>query len=33
MLLNYDIKDIEKPYRICSLTFLVNELSGLFLHP
>ena len=33
MLLNYDIADIEKPDGICSLTFTVNEFSGLFLRP
>ena len=33
MLLNEDIVDIEKPDGICSLTFVGNELSGLFLHP
>ena len=33
MLLNEDIVDIEKPDVICSLTFVVDELSGLFLHP
>ena len=33
MLLNEDIVDIEKPGVICSLTFVVDELSGLFLHP
>ena len=32
-LLNDDIVDIEKPNGICLLTFLVDELSGLFLHP
>ena len=33
MLLNDDAVDIEKPYGICSLTFVVNEFSGLYLHP
>ena len=35
MLLNLhdDIVDIEKPDRICSFTFVVNEFSELFLHP
>ena len=33
MLLNDDIVDIEKPDRICSLTFVVDEFLGLFLHP
>ena len=33
MLLNEDIVDIEKPDGICSRTFVVNEFSGLFLHP
>ena len=32
MLLNEDIVDIEKPDRICSLTFVIEEFSGLFLH-
>ena len=32
MLLNNDILDIEKPDGICSLTFVVDEFSGLFLH-
>ena len=32
MLLNKDLVDIEKPDRICSLTFDVDEFSGLFLH-
>ena len=32
MLLNEDIVDIEKPDGICSLTFVVDEFSGLFLH-
>ena len=31
--LNDDIVDIEKPYRVCSLTFVVEDYSGLFLHP
>ena len=33
MLLNDDIADIEKPDGICSITYVVNELSGLILHP
>ena len=33
MLLNDDIVDIKKPDGICLLTFVVNEFSGLFLHP
>ena len=33
MLLNDDIFDIEKPDGICLLTFLVDEFSGLILHP
>ena len=33
MLLNDDIVDIKKPDCICSLTFVVDEFSGLFLHP
>ena len=33
MLLKEDIVDIEKPEGICSLTFDVDEFSGLFLHP
>ena len=28
-----DIVDIEKPDEICSLTLVVYEFSGLFLHP
>ena len=32
MLLNEDIKGIEKPEGICLLTFVVDEFSGLFLH-
>ena len=32
MLLNEDIVDIEKLDEICSLTFVVDEFSGLFLH-
>ena len=28
-----DIVDIEKPDWICSFTFVVDEFSGLFLHP
>ena len=33
MLLNEDILDIGKPDGTCSLTFVVDEFSGLFLHP
>ena len=33
MLLNEDIVDIEKPDGLCSLTFVVDQLPGLFLHP
>ena len=33
MLVNEDIVDIEKVDGICSLTFVVDEFSGLFLHP
>ena len=33
MLLKKDIVDIEKPDGICSLTFVVVEFLGLFLHP
>ena len=32
MLLNDDIVDIQNSDGICSLTFVVDELSGLFLH-
>ena len=32
MFLNEDIVDIEKPDEICSLTSVVDEFSGLFLH-
>ena len=33
MLLNEDIIDLEKPDGICSLTFVVDEFSGLLFHP
>ena len=33
MLLDDDNVDIEKSDGICSLTFVVDESSGLFLHP
>ena len=33
MILNDDIVDIAKPDRICSPTFVVDEFSGLYLHP
>ena len=32
MLSNKDITDIKKPDGICSLTFAVDEFSGLFSH-
>ena len=32
MLLNVDIVDIEKANEICSPSFFVDELSGLFVH-
>ena len=32
MLLNDNIVDSEKPDRICSLTFILDRFSGLFLH-
>ena len=32
MLLNDNIVDIAKPDGICSLSFVVDEFSGLFLH-
>ena len=32
MILNEDIVEIEKPNGICSLTFVVDEFSGLLLH-
>ena len=32
ILLKEDIVDIEKPDGICSLTFVVDEFSGLFLY-
>ena len=32
MRLSEDTVDIDKPNGICSLTFIVNEFSGLFLH-
>ena len=28
-----DFVDIEKAYGICLLTFVVKDVSGLFLHP
>ena len=31
--LNDDIVDIEKPDGICSLSFVLDEFGGLFLHP
>ena len=33
MLLNDNIVDIEKPDEICSLDFVVDKFSGLYLHP
>ena len=33
MLLNEDIVDTEIPDGICSLTFVVDEFSGVVLHP
>ena len=33
MLLIEDIVDIKKPDGICSLTFVEDKISGLFLHP
>ena len=33
MPLNDDLVDIGKPDGICSLTFLIDHFSGLFLHP
>ena len=33
MLLNDNIVDIEKPDEACSSTFIVDDLSGLFIHP
>ena len=33
MLLNEDLVGIEKPDQISSLTFAIDELSELFLHP
>ena len=33
MLLNDHIVDIDKADGICSLTFVVEEFPGLFLHP
>ena len=32
MILNEDIIDIKKPDGLCSLTFVVDAFSGLFLH-
>ena len=32
-LLSEDIVELEKPDGICLLTFVVEEFSGLFLHP
>ena len=33
MLLNDEIVDIEKPDETCAPTFVVDDFSGLFLHP
>ena len=33
LFLNEDIVGIEKHDRVCSLTFAVDEYSGLYLHP
>ena len=33
MLLNDDVVNIEKPDRICWVTFVVDKFSGLFLRP
>ena len=33
MLLNENIVGIEKPRGVCLVTFVVDELSGIFLHP
>ena len=33
MILNEDIVDIDKPDGICLLAVVVDEFSGLFLHP
>ena len=33
MLLNDDIVDIEKSDGMCSPAFVVDDISGLFLHP
>ena len=33
MILNENIVEIEKPDGICSLTFVVDEFSGLLLYP
>ena len=33
MFLNDDVVDIEKTDGICSLDFVVDDFSGLFLHP
>ena len=33
MALNGNVINIEKPDGLCSLTFVVNDFSGLFLHP
>ena len=33
MPLNDDIVDIEKPYGMRSLTFFIDDFSGLYFHP
>ena len=33
MLLNGNIVNIEKPDRVCSLNFVIDEFTGLFLRP
>ena len=33
MLLNHEIVHIETPEEICSVTFVGDEFSALFLHP
>ena len=32
-MLNENNLDVKKPDRICLLTFVVDEISGLFFHP
>ena len=33
MVINEDFLEMENPDRICLLTFVVDEFSGLLLHP